>query len=225
MMRKMREELTKQKTLNTQLTSDLEVARSGRPMRSVNGRATPSEEELSRQLQEAQRQAQRLHSENKDLRARVEALEKDVELFRDKLVASQNESDDRLTQVEELQHEVERLNDSLVITRGGHDETLSEKLNTDNANLRRENEQLSRKIQILLDVDRPDFRPISGISGQRTSTSSSENALAFEHLSSELDDWERHLAASSMTHRRRLSEFDSDPTISAVSDRTRSPRS
>lgn len=223
-MRKMREELTKQKAVNTQLTADLEAARSGRPMRSVNGRTTPSEDELSRQLIEAQRQAQRLHSENKELRARIEALEKDTELLRDKLVASQHESDDRLSQIEELQHDVERLKESLVIARGGHSETLLEKLNNDNANLRRENEQLSRKIELLLDVDHPDFgnRPISGISGQRTSTSSSENALAYEHLSSELDDWQRHLASSSM-NRRRLSDLDNDPTIT-ISDRT-SPRS
>jgi chromosome segregation ATPase len=215
MMRKMREELTKQKSANTQLQTDLDIARSGRPMRSVNGRTTPSDDELSRQLIEAQRQAQRLHSENKDLRLRIETLEKDVELLRDKLVASQRESDDRLSQVEELQHDVERLKDSLVIARGGHGETLLEKLNNDNADLRRENDQLSRKIEILLEVDRPDFgnRPISGISGQRTSISSSDNALAFEHLSSELDDWERHLAASSMSHRRQLSELDSDPTL------------
>lgn len=196
-------------------------------MRSVNGRTTPSEDELSRQLIEAQRQAQRLHSENKDLRTRIETLEKDIELLRDKLVASQRESDDRLSQVEDLQYDVERLKESLVIARGGHSETLLETLNKDNADLRRQNEELSRKIEILLDVDRPGFgdRPISGISGQRASvSSSSENALAFEHLSSELDDWERHLAASSMSHRRRLSDMDSDPTIT-LSDRTRSPRS
>lgn len=213
MMRKMREELNKQKSVNTQLSADLEIARSGRPMRSVNGRTTPSEDELSRQLIEAQRQAQRLHSENKELRSRVEALEKDIELLRDKLVVSQRESDDRLSQVEELQHDVERLKESLVIARGGHSETLLEKLNNENADLRRENEQLSHKIELLLDVDRPDFgnRPISGISGQRTSMSDSDHALAYEHFSSELDDWQRHMAASSsLSHRRQLSELEND---------------
>ncbi|KAJ3575989.1 hypothetical protein NP233_g747 [Leucocoprinus birnbaumii] len=214
MMRKMREELTKQKSVNAQLSTDLEIARSGRPMR--NGRTTPSEDELSRQLIEAQRQAQRLHSENKDLRSRIETLEKDIELLRDKLVVSQRESDDRLSQVEELQHDVERLKESLVIARGGHSETLLEKLNNENSDLRRENEQLSHKIELLLDVDRPDFgnRPISGISGQRTSMSSSDHALAYEHFSSELDDWQRHMVApSSLSHRRQLSELENDSTL------------
>ncbi|PPQ64520.1 hypothetical protein CVT26_002059 [Gymnopilus dilepis] len=228
MMHRMREELNKQRKTNTILQADLEAARSGKPLdprsRSVNGRNTPSNESdegsTSSRLIDAQRQVSRLTSENKELRLRLENLEKELELLRDNLLASQQEADDRFNQVEELQMDIERLQQSLVIARGGHDETLLEKLHTENANLRRENDQLSHKIGLLLEVEQPSFgrRPMSN----RMSTSSSENALAFENLSSELDDWQRQLA-SSMSSRRPLSGFVDEKTI--IPERTRSPPS
>ncbi|TFK30826.1 hypothetical protein FA15DRAFT_579721 [Coprinopsis marcescibilis] len=224
MMRKMRDELTKQKAINQQLQSDSEGhKRSG--SRSVNGRSTPSEDDsaLRVQLVDAQRQAQRVQNENKEQRQRLEGLEKDITLLRESLISSQRESDDRLIQIGELQHEIERLKASLVVTRGHQDETLLEKLSSENTTLRRENGELQHKIRLLLEVDQPGFgqRPISGVSGRRISTSSSENALAFEHLSNELDDWQRQLA-SSMSNRRPLSDFDSTPT---GPERAKSPRS
>ncbi|KAJ6604468.1 hypothetical protein DFH09DRAFT_1018615 [Mycena vulgaris] len=244
MMRRMRDELTKQKNTNVSLQADLDAARgvkSPQDRKLLNGRSTPSSDDgndavLRGQLVEAQRQVQRLHAENKELHLRLDNLEKDLEMLRDNLLASQRESDDRLIQVEDLQHEVERLQSSLVIARGGPEETLLEKLSNENTTLRRENEQLSHKIGLLLEVDQPSFgqgRPISGVSGRsrRGSNSSSENALAFEHLSSELDEFymrvdpggqslhgQRQLASAS-SNRRPMSDFDSEP------DRARSPRS
>lgn len=232
-MRKMRDELTKQKNSNTTLQADLDSVRAGRTpsdsrMRGVNGRGTPSSEDghevMRGQLVDAQRQVSRLNNENKELRLRLDSFEKEIEILRDNLLSSQRESDDRLIQVEDLQHEIERLQSSLVVTRAGNEEGVLEKLSNENTTLRRENEQLSHKIGLLLEVDQPTFgqgRPISGVSARRTSSSSSENALAFEHLSNELDDWQRQLA-SSMSNRRPLSDFDSEP-ISM--ERTRSPRS
>jgi len=227
MMHRMREELNKQRKTNTILQADLEAARSGKPVdprsRSVNGRNTPStesDEGTSSRLIDAQRQVQRLTSENKELRLRLENLDKELELLRDNLLASQQEADDRFSQVEELKLDIERLQQSLIIARGGHDETLLEKFHSENATLRRENDQLSHKIGLLLEVEQPSFgrRPMSG----RMSTSSSENALAFENLSSELDDWQRQLA-SSMTNRRPLSGFAEEKPI--ILERARSPRS
>jgi len=228
MMNRMREELNKQRKTNAALQADLTAARVGKPtdprVRNVNanGRSTPSTEDegTRNHLSDAQRQVQRLTNENKELRLRLENLEKELELLRDNLMASQQEADDRFNQVQELQVDIERFQQSLRIARNGSDETMMEKLHTENTTLRRENEQLSHKIGLLLEVDQPSFgrgRPVSG----RMSTSSSENALAFEHLSSELDDWQRQLA-SSMSNRRPLSDFDEKL---AAPERARSPRS
>ncbi|CAL1695133.1 unnamed protein product [Somion occarium] len=220
MMRKMKDELTKQKTVNQSLQAELDRSSSdpGSRIRGMNGRGTPSSdasdahEMLRNQLIDAQRQVQRLNVDNRDLRSRIDTLEGDLEHMRDNVIASQRESDERLSRIEELEQDVERLQNSLVIARGGHDETLLEQLSNENTILKRENEQLSHKIGLLLEVDQPSFgaRPISGVSERRASTSSSENAMAFENLSSELDDWQRQLA-SSMSNRRPLNDFETSP--------------
>ncbi|KAF9244530.1 hypothetical protein BU15DRAFT_85909 [Melanogaster broomeanus] len=174
MMRRMKEELTKQKTTNSTLQAELDAAR---------GRS--STEPGSR--------ARRLASENKDLRQRIESLEKDLASMRENLIISQRESDDRYSRVEELEHDVERLNATLTIYRKGSDETAVEQLTQQNTNLKRENEQLSHKIHLLLEAETPSFdRP--------SSMSSSEN---FEHLSNELD--------VRMSTRRPMSELESSP--------------
>jgi chromosome segregation ATPase len=224
MMRKVKDELTKAKAQNSNLQAELDVARGVSPppggsrMRGLNGRGTPSSEDshghdhtLRSQLIEAQRLSQRLSAENKELRARLDGLEKDIDILKDNLVASQRESDDRYTRIDDLEQEVERLQSSLVVARGGHEETLLEQLTGENVYLKRENEQLTHKIGLLLEVE-PSFdrnRPTSGVSERRVSTSSSENAMAFENLSNELDDWQRQLA-SSMSSRRPMSGYDSD---------------
>ncbi|KAL4069765.1 hypothetical protein V8B97DRAFT_1872338 [Scleroderma yunnanense] len=205
MMRRMKEELTKQKATNAGLQAELEASRTrsstepGQRAR-VNGRSTPSDDshDLRGQILEAQQHSQHLLTENKELRQRIEVLEKDLASMRESLVLSQQESDDRFSRVQDLEHEVEELTATLAIYREGSDETAIEQLTKENTTLRRENKQLSHKIHLLLEVDQPSFnRP--------SSMSSSEN---FEHLSNELDDWQRQLA-SSMSTRRPMSGVES----------------
>ncbi|TFY62846.1 hypothetical protein EVJ58_g3607 [Rhodofomes roseus] len=214
MMRKMKDELTKQKALNQSIQSELDRGSSIEPgssassrVRGMNGRGTPSSDDghelLRNQLTDAQRQVQRLNNDNRELRERIDALERDLEHMRDNVIASQRESDERLSRIEELEQDVERLQNSLVIARGGHDETLLEQLSNENTTLKRENEQLQHKIGLLLEVDQPPFghgRPISGVSERP------------------LDDWQRQLA-SSMSNRRPLMDYDSN---SPGHERTRS---
>ncbi|KAE9408290.1 hypothetical protein BT96DRAFT_986064 [Gymnopus androsaceus JB14] len=144
----MREELTKQKNANTALQAELDATRAGKP------RVTPSSDDgneaMRAQVIETRRQLLRTQTENTEVNARLDPLENELESLRDKPVASQRESDDRLTQAEDLQLEVERLQSSLMIAKGGREETLLEKLSNENITLRRENERLSYKINLLL---------------------------------------------------------------------------
>lgn len=215
MMRRMKDEVTKTKTAYASLQAELDTVRgrsSTEPRRGVNGRSTPSDdnhEHLRGQLIDAQKQSQRLINDNKDLRQRMETLEKDLDIMKDNFVISQREFDERQTRVEELELEIERMNATLAVYREGSGASLLEQLTVENTNLKRDNEQLSHKIHLLLEVDQPLKRP--------SSMTSSEN---FEHLSNELDDWQRQMA-SSFGARRPLSDFES-PSHLVGHERTRS---
>jgi len=185
----MKDELMKQKNLNTSLLTEVDSLHgSSSSVESatrtrINGRATPlsddghSSESLCSQLIDMQRQAQCAISENKDLRLCIESLEKDLGTMRNSLIATQRKADERLSRVEELEQEVEQQRSVLVIMRGKHDETFLERLSSENIVLKRENEQLSHKIGLLLEDDDPAFgrdhcmsamsmldRPVSGTS-------------------------------------------------------------
>lgn len=207
MMKRMKEELGKQKSLTQNLQSEMDGARGDSPsrIRNVNGRNTPLAEEgadqFRLQLADATRQNHRLTSENKDLRRRVDSMEQDLANLRTNLTASQRVADERLVHVEELEQEIERL----------------ERMESENSTLKRENDQLSKKIGFLLDDEQAGFgrdRPISEISERPVSQSSSiENDMAYENLSNELDDWQRQYATSLST-RRTLGEVDDQRTRS-----------
>ncbi|KAI0361372.1 hypothetical protein OH77DRAFT_1417617 [Trametes cingulata] len=223
-MRKLKDELNKQKAQNQNMQAEIERGSPSMRLRGLNGRGTPSSDEsnefLRNQLQDAQRQVQRLNTDNKELRNRIDTLEQDLEHMRDNLITSQRESEERLARIIELEHDVDRMQKTLDVARDDQDGNLLARLSSENATLKRENEQLSHKIELLLTVDQPSFaRPVSGISERRASTSSSENAMAFEHLSSELDDWQRQLAGS--ISRRAGPDYDS-PSLGHERARSRS---
>jgi len=192
MMLRTKDRLRKQKQANANLQSELDAGRPGSRAHGMDGRSTPSDEghEVIRsQLVDAQRQAQRINNENKDFRLHLDSIAKELDTLRNNLLVSQRESDDRLVRVEELEA-------SLKVTEERYDETRMESISRENSSLKQENEELSHKIRFLLeDDDLPDFDrgplQIPRVSHRRTSTSSSEDALSFDQLLHELDDWPR----------------------------------
>jgi chromosome segregation ATPase len=211
MLHRMKEELARQKTANLALQGELEASRSsegGSRNRNLNGRGTPISEDshdgpLRPQILEIQRQNQRLISENQDLRRRFDSVDHDLELMRDSLVASQQEAEAKAVEIERLEREIDRLEDSLSFARQTHDTSFVDRLGAENALLQRKNAELSKKIELLLEVDQAGFdrnRPLSNFSNQST-----DHPGDFEAFYTELDDWHRKLAGSSI-HTRIVDE-------------------
>ncbi|KZT52545.1 hypothetical protein CALCODRAFT_487056 [Calocera cornea HHB12733] len=221
MLRRLKDQVAKEKSISAALQSELDSSRgvsgsvAGARTRAANGRSTPlsdtdggHSENMKAQMLEVQRNMHRLANENQDLQRRLEALQLELDQYRDRLIASQRESDNRLSQIEELEAETERLEAALQVARGNNDETIAEQLGRENTTLKRENEMLHHKIGLLLDDQTyagAGDRPLS-TSSHQDSASSSENAIALESLSHELDDWQRRLASRPLSN-----DFDADP--------------
>jgi len=152
---------------------------------------------LRSQLVEAQRQNQRLMTDNQEWRRRLEATEHDCDLMREGMQTAQREAEERSGDIEKLEADIDQLEQALSAARQGNDSTFVEQLRGENLRLQRKNEELTKKIELLLEVDQAEFgqgRPMSEVSDRRASRSSSDNARAFESFSHELDDWQRNLA-------------------------------
>ena len=212
-LRKMKEELAKQKGLNASLQSELEGVRSGSEggsrTRPPNGRVTPlsddgQEAALRTQLVEAQRQTQRLTAENHELHRRLDLLQGDLDRVRRELENLQHEADSRLSRIEMLEDENERLESSLSNNRQGNHDANAEQLHRENGALRREVEQLSQRIALLLEVEHPG----SHDPNQRESDTSMDPNLNMESISSQLDDWQRLYGTGHSSHTQPLSDYD-----------------
>jgi chromosome segregation ATPase len=200
MLKKMKDELAKQKGLNASLQSELEGVRSGSEggsrVRPPNGRVTPlsddgQESALRTQLIEAQRQTQRLTAENQDLHRRLELLQGDLDRLKRELENLQHEANSRLSRIEMLEDENERLESSLAMSRPGGQNAHVEQMQREITKLRRENEQLSQRIELLLDVEQ---HPGSHSPNLRASDSSMDPNINMDSISNQLDDWQRRYA-------------------------------
>lgn len=229
MLKRMKDELAKQKTINTNLQNELDSSRgvngseAGSRTRNANGRNTPMSDEdgYRAQLSEAQRNTQRLAMENQDLHRRLDNLSMKIEELSDKLVDSQRIADDRLQHAEDLQGEVDRLESALRLTQAGDDDTFVQHLTSENSALKAENRMLSDKINLLLeDVDQTGYggrsQRESTLSARRDSRASSNN---FESLQNELEDWHRRFVPSSNSN-RPISDYD-EPSRRTPTERSR----
>ncbi|KAH7106738.1 hypothetical protein BKA62DRAFT_214496 [Auriculariales sp. MPI-PUGE-AT-0066] len=198
MLRRLKDELHKQRDINTELKTELKQFRATSPdpnvrSRSVNGRGTPlGSEEAS----DVQRHNQRLLSENSDLSRRLETLQRELEEGRDRLAASQRDANTRLDQMQELEDEIRKLEDQLDRARNAGGSAALDRLTKQNETLQRENEELTHRVGLLLEVDHATYggqRPVSGVSFRRVSTSSDDH---------DMDDWR--------PSDRRLSTYDDE---------------
>lgn len=216
LMRRIKEEHVVQKKNNAALQAELDGFRSGSESSSrtriVNGRMTPlsddshSHDSPSRaEHQEVQRRLQRATTESAELQKRVASMENEMAAMRQALNDARREVDLRVGQIEDLEADVDRLDAALEAARSDASASLSDKLQEENVELKRENDLLQQRIGLLLDMDQPpNSRGNHRLSGRPDSRASSIKDHQFDALSSELDDW---LAASGSS-RRPISTYD-----------------
>ncbi|GJJ09848.1 hypothetical protein Clacol_004072 [Clathrus columnatus] len=227
-LRRMKDELSRAKNMNQELQNEVSSLRGDSPAgsRMRNGRATPGSDDpavneiLRNRVSDLEKQNHRLTQENAKFHQRLESNNAELDRLKDLLMNLQHEADGRQLLNQELEEEIDRLEASLTAARGGQDETFAEKLSNENTVLKRENEQLSHKIRVLLD-DQMDFdnRPSSDILDKRSSRTSDDNVMNLESLSQELEILQRRMTSDPHLHGRRPSE--QGPELINGSERTR----
>lgn len=213
MLRRMKDELSKAKNMNQDLQKEVTSLKGGSSPESHmrNGRTTPGSDDpavndvLRNHISDLEKQHQRLTQENAKLYQKLEDSNAELERLKNLLLSIQQEADERQLLNQELEEEIDNLKASLTAARDGQDETYSEKLHNEIVALRRENEQLSHKVRVLLD-DQMGF----GISDKRVSPTSDENVMNLESLSQELETWHQRISDEPQLHNRRPSEQDSE---------------
>lgn len=188
MLRRMKEELTKQKDLNASLRSELDSSRGANSTQTTSRSIPPKgdDEDLGNRLIESQRQNQRLTMDNQDLHRRLDSLHVEVEELKDDLASARRSSDAQTQQVEDLQAEIDRLDSALreALRSDGGDSLIQ--ILAENAALQAENRILTEKINLLLETD----CRASVTSSVRASLSSFGNGSVVESLDNGLGDWQ-----------------------------------
>ena len=210
MLRRMKEELSKQKGINASLQTELDGIRGTSPSNdgnrtraiNINGRGTPLSDDghdvLRTRLEDVVRQRDKIFTENNELKRQLEAINQELEHMREDFMATQHELEGRANYIQQLEDELKTLEISLQDVQRSNNHNFVEQLRDENQKLKRENEEFSQRIALLLEVDTEFGRngSMSEISNRRNSHSSSDNAIAFENFSNELDVWQRQLASS-----------------------------
>jgi chromosome segregation ATPase len=179
----LQDELTKQKSANAALQSELDAAQGtdgreagSRTRSALSGRATPTTEG------ETPRQQQRLASQNADLQRQLEGLREELSALRDVCAGREKEVEitrrragEAEAQLEQTRKELERYQGEDTAAR-----TMAE-VEQENADLRQENETLNHQVMLLLaDDDTTSPRPRSDVDfakyNRRRSTSSTQGS-------------------------------------------------
>jgi len=202
MLRRLKDELQKAKVENQTMKEQLDNRSSSADgQRRINGRATPLSEDshesaLRGQVVDAQRQIQRLTAENQDLHRRLDLSQMDVDRVRRELELLQREAEERLLRIDDLEDDVKDLQGALQVARGGGDASLAEQLQRENMALKHENEQLSHKIELLLEVD---HHPPSNY-GDGTSSLNRPTSNLSSDMENQFDDWNQRLASRPLSN-------------------------
>lgn len=179
----LQDELTKQKSANAALQSELDAAQGtdgreagSRTRSALSGRATPTTDG------ETPRQQQRLASQNAELQRQLEGLREELSALRDVCAGREKEVEitrrragEAEAQLELTRKELERYQGEDTAAR-----TMAE-VEQENADLRQENETLNHQVMLLLaDDDTTSPRPRSDVDfakySRRRSTSSTQGS-------------------------------------------------
>lgn len=205
----MKDELNRQREKNTGLQASLDAlqgtnsAEAGSRTRAAgsSGRATPTFDV------ESTRQYQKLSTQHGDLQKRFETLSEEVNALREISAGREREVEITRKRAREAEATTTQLRAELERVQNGvsPDGRSYEDIEQENQDLKSENEVLSSKIGLLLEMNEPgSARPRSFMAGSpktplhptRPSGESEDHSKSLEALSAEMAEWEQRFQPS-----------------------------